>query len=122
VSENNISLVPCDPNNNLIDVIWGSDRPQLPTSTHSIRLHPMAFAGLSPTEKLNLLRSKYLTFVPSIKKKKNSLDQRVILITSSLDEIAWLYNLRGNDVQCNPTLLAYSLISKGSIILLRLTH
>ena len=34
------------------------------------------------------------------------------LVLSKLDDIMWLYNLRGSDIACNPVLLSYSLISK----------
>lgn len=30
---------------------------------------------------------------------------------SALDEIAWLLNLRGNDIDCNPVFLSYMLIA-----------
>ena len=39
-----------------------------------------------------------------------------MLITSllgSLDDIAWLYNIRARDVECNPVLISYALISQG---------
>lgn len=38
-------------------------------------------------------------------------------IITSLDDIAWLFNIRGNDVACNPVVLAYSLISKNDATL-----
>lgn len=31
-------------------------------------------------------------------------------ITATLDDICWLYNIRGNDVHCNPVIMAYSCI------------
>jgi Xaa-Pro aminopeptidase len=34
---------------------------------------------------------------------------------SSLDDIAWILNLRGNDVSYNPVFLAYALIGKNSV-------
>jgi len=35
------------------------------------------------------------------------------LVVTSLDEVAWLLNLRGNDVPCNPIFLAYILVTTG---------
>ena len=34
-------------------------------------------------------------------------------ILSSLDDIAWLYNIRGNDVLFNPVALSYALITRN---------
>jgi Xaa-Pro aminopeptidase len=39
------------------------------------------------------------------------------LPVSGLDDIAWLFNLRGNDVDFNPVGLAFALISPDSMIL-----
>lgn len=32
------------------------------------------------------------------------------LLVTTLDEVAWLLNLRGSDVQCNPVFLAYCVV------------
>jgi Xaa-Pro aminopeptidase len=34
------------------------------------------------------------------------------VIVSALDEIAWVFNLRGSDVECNPVFYAYAVITK----------
>ncbi|MFR8252736.1 MAG: aminopeptidase P family N-terminal domain-containing protein [Parasutterella sp.] len=40
------------------------------------------------------------------------------LLTSKLDDIAWIFNLRGSDVPDNPVFYAYSLIpAKGNATL-----
>lgn len=36
------------------------------------------------------------------------------LILSKLDDIMWLFNLRGSDVECNPVALSYSILTKDS--------
>lgn len=53
------------------------------------------YTGVSRKEKLEKLRTW-------LGKRKNS---RIVL--SSLDEIAWLLNIRGEDVACNPVVLSY---------------
>jgi hypothetical protein len=108
ISPKKITLVPGDIN--LIDLIWDTERPSLPFSDQSIRFHPLEFAQLTPTEKLHLLHEQY--FQSSSGEGWISGKQKV-LITTSLDEIAWLYNIRGDDVRCNPTLLAFSIIREG---------
>lgn len=37
------------------------------------------------------------------------------LLLSALDEIAWLLNIRGNDVHCNPVVVSYLLIEKNAV-------
>lgn len=39
------------------------------------------------------------------------------LLLSALDEIAWLFNIRGNDVKCNPVIYAYAYIDNSRRIL-----
>ena len=38
-----------------------------------------------------------------------------VQILSALDEIAWLLNIRGNDVHCNPVVVSYLLIEKDKV-------
>lgn len=40
--------------------------------------------------------------------KKQDIDY---FILGSLDDIAWLYNIRGRDVACNPVIISYALIT-----------
>lgn len=84
---------------NLIDKIW-SDRPSAPSNP--VLVHPVKYAGSSSTEKLKTLR-KFL--------KSKDADGIVI---SSLDEIAWLFNLRGSDVPFNPIFFAYATVTTSS--------
>lgn len=79
--------------------IW-YDRPPLPVAP--IYPHGDEFIGQSAKEKIALVR-----------KKMNELGADHHLI-ATLDDIAWLTNLRGADVACNPVFLAYLLISSTS--------
>lgn len=79
----------------IISDIW-KDRPPLPLSP--IFLHDIQFAGKSRKEKLQDLRKDM---------KSRGVEYTFI---SSLDDIAWLYNIRGNDVNYNPTPLCYALV------------
>ncbi|WP_246853499.1 aminopeptidase P family protein [Rufibacter aurantiacus] len=38
-------------------------------------------------------------------------------LISSLDDIAWLFNVRGSDVKCNPVVLSFALISQDQAVL-----
>lgn len=39
------------------------------------------------------------------------------VVVSALDEVAWLFNLRGSDVECNPVFYSYAIISKADAVL-----
>lgn len=79
----------------LISEIW-SDRPVLPTG--QIFEHDIKFAGASRSEKLDSLRAK--------------MDTASHYLLSTLDDIAWLFNLRGTDVECNPVFYAFAVVEK----------
>jgi len=79
----------------ILNDIW-SDRPSLPTE--NIFDHDVKYAGKSRAEKLKDIRAEMT--------KENASHH---LITT-LDDIAWLYNYRGNDIPCCPFTLAYTLI------------
>ena len=81
----------------LVAAIW-SDRPALPTAP--IVEHPIAYACVARREKLERVREAM-----------RGLGATHHLI-SSLDDVAWLLNLRGADVECNPVFLAHLLVER----------
>lgn len=86
----------------LIDKVW-KDRPAIPEN--KIFELDIKYAGLSRKEKRDLI-SKEL-------KNKNA-DFQVI---NTLDELAWLFNLRGSDVKYNPVFTSYGIVGKSEMIL-----
>ena len=76
----------------LIDQVW-TDRPAL--SARPVWILKEEFAGKSASEKLSDLRGE-------MKKAGAS-----VHVLTSLDDIAWLLNIRGDDVRCNPVVLSY---------------
>ena len=79
------------------DEIW-PQRPPLPKEP--IFDFPTDYAGESREHKLQRLRENM---------QKQGASQ---LLISALDEIAWLFNLRGRDVHCNPVFYAYALVGQ----------
>jgi Xaa-Pro aminopeptidase len=75
--------------------IW-PDRPALPTA--AVVEHPERYATQPRSEKLGRLRTAM---------RKLGATHHLV---SSLDDIAWLTNLRGSDVECNPVFLAHLLV------------
>lgn len=84
-----------DPNADLVTPLW-KDRPALPAET--VYEFPVKFAGASRKEKLAQIRAAL-----ALKKA----DYTVI---SSLDDIAWAFNLRGRDVPYNPLFVAHAVV------------
>lgn len=82
--------------------IW-NDRPQIPTNP--IFTLPNEFSGKSANAKIEDIRN----FLSS--KRLDS------IIIASLDAIAWLFNIRGNDVKCNPVAVAYAYVSQSEAVL-----
>lgn len=86
----------------LIGEIW-TDRPGL--SKQPVQILDIRYCGQSRTEKLAKIRG--------MMKEK----QADIYVISSLDDIAWLFNVRGNDVKCNPVVLAYATVTAERAII-----
>ncbi len=86
----------------LLNEIW-SNRPEL--SKEKIFIHDAKYCGRCTSEKLQEVRDEM---------KKLEGENYVI---ASLDDIAWLFNIRGNDIAYNPVALAYALISDKKAVL-----
>ncbi|KAI0860990.1 aminopeptidase-like protein [Xylaria cubensis] len=82
---------------NLVDLVWGSDKPSRPNEPAVIL--DEKFAGKDVKTKLEELRKEL--------EKKKSLG----FVISMLDEIAWLFNLRGNDIPYNPVFFSYAIVT-----------
>ena len=80
----------------LIKPLWTEGRPAIPQD----KLYPYSadFAGETVESKLARMRE--------IVNRKSS-NRKWALIISALDEIAWLLNIRGNDVEYNPVVISY---------------
>lgn len=79
----------------LITSIW-EDRPAL--SKEPAFFLEEKYSGKSTKDKLSDIRKEM---------KKSNAD---VFILTSLDDIAWLYNIRGNDIPCTPVVLSYTVI------------
>ncbi|MBR1937764.1 MAG: aminopeptidase P family protein [Spirochaetales bacterium] len=86
----------------LLQPIW-TDRPEEPFSI--LREVNIAYAGLTREEKLERVREEL---------EKSGADFTFI---SSLDDIAWLTNLRGDDILYNPVFLSFAFVDKKKAIL-----
>lgn len=86
----------------LVGMIW-KDRPSLPDD--KAWLLPLEFAGESRESKLKRVR------------KAIADNGANALVLTSLDDLAWLLNYRGNDIDGSPVVLAYAYIDERTVIL-----
>ena len=88
---------------NLVDAVWGKEQPARPCEKVSVL--PVKYAGKTVEDKLKELRKE-------LDKKKSA-----GFFVSMLDEIAWLYNLRGSDIPYNPVFFAYASVTEDQAVL-----
>ncbi|XP_021109124.1 xaa-Pro aminopeptidase 1 isoform X5 [Heterocephalus glaber] len=87
---------------NLVDKIW-TDRPERPCKP--LLTLGLDYTGISWKEKVADIRLKMA--------ERNI----VWFVVTALDEIAWLFNLRGSDVEHNPVFFSYAIIGLETIML-----
>lgn len=80
-----------------MEQIW-ADRPAIPEGAAFV--YAAEYAGKTCQEKLDAIRQEM---------KKADAEA---LLVSSLDEIAWALNIRGNDVHCNPVVVSYLIVGE----------
>ncbi|KAL5011137.1 hypothetical protein ScPMuIL_013442 [Solemya velum] len=93
----------------LIDNIWTEGRPHRP-NTPINTLDATKFAGRTWELKVTDVRH-------------DMADKRVdALVVTKLDEIAWLFNLRANDIDYNPFFISYAIVEKNRTRLYLFDH
>ncbi len=86
----------------LVDLIW-KDRPALDCRPAFVL--DEKYAGRSASDKLAAVRAEM---------KKVSADAYIM---ASLDDIAWLFNIRGDDVPNNPVVISYAMVTGSDAVL-----
>ncbi len=86
----------------LADIVW-TDRPAL--SEKSAFVLGLQYAGEDAGDKIARIREQM------------ACKQTTVHIMSALDDIAWILNIRGDDVLYNPVILSYLVITEKEVIL-----
>lgn len=86
----------------LVGMLW-KERPELPKEP--VWILDEAYAGKSVKDKVAEVR------------KVMAEKKATVHILTSLDDIAWLLNIRGNDIPCNPVTLSYIIITRDRLFL-----
>ena len=84
----------------LVGSIW-EDRPEM--SKESVYLLDTKYAGKSREEKISEVRAAM---------EKAGANVHLI---SSMDDIVWLLNIRGNDIVCNPVVMSYVMMNMENV-------
>ena len=82
--------------------IW-KDRPSIPNN--KVVIQPLEYTGEDTRSKITRIKSEL---------HKIHCDG---MLVSALDDIAWILNLRGTDVHCNPVFVSYLLIEESNATL-----
>lgn len=82
---------------NLVDLVWDQKKPARPNEP--VKVLGQEHAGKKYQDKIEELRK-------DLDKKKAA-----GFVVSMLDEIAWLFNLRGNDIPYNPVFFSYAVVT-----------
>ncbi|MEM7621144.1 MAG: aminopeptidase P family protein [Pseudomonadota bacterium] len=93
LKSNDIECVPVE--ENLIDLLW-QDQPAPPNE--AIRLHPLKYAGVKATDKIKTVQETL---------QRGNLNA---VILTQPESIAWLLNIRGEDVPHTPITLCYAIV------------
>jgi Xaa-Pro aminopeptidase len=88
---------------NLVDIVWGEERP--PRPREPVIVLPETLAGKPVQKKLQELRQDL--------EKQHAAG----FLVSMLDEIAWLFNLRGSDIPYNPVFFSYAIVTPDTATL-----
>ncbi len=83
-------------------VIW-DDRPAIPDN--KIFVLPEKYAGEAAHSKIDRIAKAVKTYGAES------------LLVASLDAIAWIFNIRGNDVKCNPVAVCFAYVSEAETVL-----
>jgi Xaa-Pro aminopeptidase len=89
-------------NRDLAEEIW-ADRPAFPAG--AVNVIEECLAGCSVEDKLRAVREKLLQ------------QGAQSLLLTKLDDLMWLFNIRGCDVECNPVAMSYGYITQETAVL-----
>ncbi|RHY30515.1 hypothetical protein DYB32_004251 [Aphanomyces invadans] len=101
------SIVCCEWGQNVVDQVWGADQPpRVPSDLQVLGDH---FTG----GLLNCLTGSSCAQVRADLDKKKA----TAIVLTALDDIAWMFNVRGSDVEFNPVVISYALVTLSSATL-----
>jgi Xaa-Pro aminopeptidase len=86
----------------LLDLVW-SDRPAIPNG--EVLELSIEYTGETRESKIKRIREKMAEYNVQLH------------LISSLDDIAWTFNIRGKDIAYNPVVISYAVINEEEVVL-----
>eukprot|EP01035_Chromulina_nebulosa_P031375 gene31375-41823_t len=90
---------------NPVDIAWNALGTRPPFPKNALRILEVKNAGIPHSIKILAVQKLVI--------EKNA----VAILITMLDEIAWLFNIRGSDISFNPVTIAYAVITRDSAVL-----
>ncbi|XP_037084313.1 xaa-Pro aminopeptidase 1-like [Pollicipes pollicipes] len=104
LSADSVELVSVDVN--LIANLWKKGRPE--PRNEPLTVHPLSYAGVSWQDKVAQVRA-------ALKAASSRTKKVEALLVAQLDEIAWLLNVRGDDMPHTPEFKGYAVVDMDSV-------
>lgn len=82
--------------------VWGDERPRMPEG--KLFLLGMEYTGESAADRIGRIRKAMA--------EKNA----DLLILTALEDPCWVFNVRGNDIECTPVAYAFAMISQDKAV------
>ena len=79
--------------------VWGSKRPEMPQE--KVYVLAEKYTGESASDKIGRIRK--------VMKEKEA----DALVLTALEDPCWLYNIRGNDIECTPVAYAFAMVTES---------
>lgn len=96
---------------NSIDELWGNERPQY--KKDKVIIHDVKYTGETCLEKYNRV---YSTFLSKSTFSDKATAEKIAILIVKLDDIAWISNLRGQDIEFNPVFFSYAILYHDTIL------
>ena len=101
-----------DDENNIIDVIWGENKPKY--KKDPVIILTIEYTGDSVLQKYKKvcesINEEIKIMENNLLKKTNKKIEKKRYLITRLDDIAWILNLRGQDIPYNPVFFSYGLL------------
>ena len=111
---------------NLVDVAWAQDpaHPHPPRPDNTVFPLELQWTGATWQQKVEFINHSAFVvetaiFCPQVSRVREMMEESdaSMLVVSALDDVAWLFNLRGSDISFNPVFFSYAAVTATEAVL-----
>ena len=111
---------------NLVDVAWAQDpaHPHPPRPDNTVFPLELQWTGATWQQKVEFINHSAFVvetaiFWPQVSRVREMMEESdaSMLVVSALDDVAWLFNLRGSDISFNPVFFSYAAVTATEAVL-----